>query len=258
MGMKHAVVRAAVVLAACGMLSVPAIHAQEARDGGAIEDPVGEPRRQTYGTATTTNYVLQAYAFDPREGGANLVGNDFGARGCSAFCLLTAPAVLPSGARIEAAELEACDTDAAGEVTAILYRMGNLESASQGLAVADTGFAQTPGCAFFTFLFNGPQTVDNLLNPYVVEVSIEGSSVLTTRFQAVRLVYRLQVSPAPATASFPVDVPTTHPFVRFVEAMAAAGITGGCGAGTYCPDAAVTRGQMAVFLATALGLHFPD
>jgi hypothetical protein len=66
----------------------------------------------------------------------------------------------------------------------------------------------------------------------------------------------LQVSPAPATASFPNDVPTSHPYFRFVEALKASGITGGCGTGSYCPDAAVTRGQMAVFLATALGLNW--
>lgn len=66
------------------------------------------------------------------------------------------------------------------------------------------------------------------------------------------------MSPAPATATFPNDVPTTHAFFRFVEALAASGVTGGCGPRSYCPDAAVTRGQMAVFLATALGLHFPN
>ena len=33
----------------------------------------------------------------------------------------------------------------------------------------------------------------------------------------------------------------------------------GCGDGSnYCPDAALTRGQMAVFLAKALGLHWVD
>jgi hypothetical protein len=79
-----------------------------------------------------------------------------------------------------------------------------------------------------------------------------------TRFTSVRVFYRLQVSAAPATASFPNDVPTTHPFFRFVEALAAAGITGGCGPGSYCPDSPVTRGQMAVFVATTLGLHFPN
>lgn len=70
----------------------------------------------------------------------------------------------------------------------------------------------------------------------------------------MRVRYRLQVSPAPATATFPNDVPTTHPFFRFVEALAASGLTGGCGPGSFCPDQPVTRGQMAVFLAAALGL----
>jgi hypothetical protein len=51
-------------------------------------------------------------------------------------------------------------------------------------------------------------------------------------------------------------VPTSHPFFRFVEALGRAGITSGGSVETFCPDAPLTRGQMAVFLATALGLHF--
>ncbi len=65
------------------------------------------------------------------------------------------------------------------------------------------------------------------------------------------------MSPAPATASF-TDVPTSHPFFPFVEALTASGITAGCGGGNYCPDDPLTRGQMAVFLSTALGLHWPN
>jgi hypothetical protein len=65
------------------------------------------------------------------------------------------------------------------------------------------------------------------------------------------------VSPAPQTATFG-DVPVDHQFFRFVEALAAAGITGGCGNGNFCPNNPVTRGQMAAFLSIALGLHFPD
>lgn len=63
------------------------------------------------------------------------------------------------------------------------------------------------------------------------------------------------VSPAPGSATFN-DVPTNHPFFQFIEALYAAGITGGCQAAPplYCPDNPVTRGQMAVFLAKALGL----
>jgi outer membrane protein assembly factor BamB len=46
------------------------------------------------------------------------------------------------------------------------------------------------------------------------------------------------------------DVGGNHPFFRFIEALFRAGITGGCGTAParYCPDAPVTRGQMAVFL----------
>jgi hypothetical protein len=49
-------------------------------------------------------------------------------------------------------------------------------------------------------------------------------------------------------------VPTTHWAAKWIEALAAEGITGGCGSGNYCPEAVVTRAQMAVFLVTAFSL----
>ncbi|MEX1244205.1 MAG: S-layer homology domain-containing protein [Thermoanaerobaculia bacterium] len=61
---------------------------------------------------------------------------------------------------------------------------------------------------------------------------------------------------APATATFD-DVPTSHPLFQYVEALVKAGVTGGCGAGNFCPTAPLTRGQMAVFLSRALGLQWP-
>jgi hypothetical protein len=98
-------------------------------------------------------------------------------------------------------------------------------------------------------------TVDNLDESYFLEVK------QTEDFGSERLVglvvgYVLQVSPPPVTATFG-DVPTSHPFFQFVEALAKSGVTGGCGGGNYCPDAPLTRGQMAVFLAKALGLQWP-
>jgi hypothetical protein len=62
------------------------------------------------------------------------------------------------------------------------------------------------------------------------------------------------------------DVPSGHFAFEQVEAIAAAGITGGCQADNpqtpenealFCPDASITRGQMAVFIETSLG-HGPD
>jgi hypothetical protein len=47
------------------------------------------------------------------------------------------------------------------------------------------------------------------------------------------------------------DVPSTSPFYRFVETIFHKGITGGCGEGLYCPSAATTREQMAVFVLVA-------
>ena len=78
---------------------------------------------------------------------------------------------------------------------------------------------------------------------------------LSLRIAAVRIGYKLQVSPDPAGATF-ADVPHGHPLHQFVEALAASGITFGCGGGNFCPDAPITRGQMAVFLAGGLGLHW--
>jgi streptogramin lyase len=49
------------------------------------------------------------------------------------------------------------------------------------------------------------------------------------------------------------DVPATHPYLTWIEALVAAGITGGCSTSPpqFCPDALVTRAQMAVFLLRA-------
>ncbi len=70
------------------------------------------------------------------------------------------------------------------------------------------------------------------------------------------LTWKRTMSPAPATATFS-DVPVGAFGFAHVEALAASGITAGCGGGNFCPNDPVTRVQMAVFLSKALGLHFP-
>ena len=61
--------------------------------------------------------------------------------------------------------------------------------------------------------------------------------------------------PAPTGTMF-ADVPATHPFAKWIEQLAREGITGGCSTSPpqYCPDATVTRGQMAVFLVRTFNL----
>jgi hypothetical protein len=56
----------------------------------------------------------------------------------------------------------------------------------------------------------------------------------------------------PACTGMFADVPCPSAFADWIEQLAAEGITGGCGGGIYCPDASVTRAQMAVFLLKTL------
>jgi glucose/arabinose dehydrogenase len=62
------------------------------------------------------------------------------------------------------------------------------------------------------------------------------------------------VPPACTTPMF-ADVPAASPSCRWIEELARRGVAGGCGGGRYCPDDAVTRGDMAVFLVEAFGLR---
>jgi S-layer family protein len=251
--------RATALVAACVALGVPLAHAQEEGLGQPASGEPGAARGDTYGTAATTNQVLQAYAFAPFAGAStNVFSNNFGSRYCTSPCSFEAPVRLPAGALIMGMELEACDTDATASVTAGLFRQTQLEGAFTPLASVGTGLSATPGCGFFNVTLAPTHTVNNETGSYVAQVSISGATSVVTRFQAVRLVYRLQVSAGPATATFPNDMPTSNPYFRFIEALAASGITGGCSPGSFCPNDPVTRGQMAVFLATALGLHFPN
>jgi uncharacterized protein (DUF1800 family) len=55
-------------------------------------------------------------------------------------------------------------------------------------------------------------------------------------------------APPAATGVFS-DVPVSNPFAPWVEELARLSVTTGCGGSLYCPSNAVTRGQMAVFLA---------
>jgi hypothetical protein len=47
------------------------------------------------------------------------------------------------------------------------------------------------------------------------------------------------------------DVPMAQQFYKYIENIFHNGITGGCGAGLYCPASSVTRAQMAAFLLKA-------
>lgn len=113
-----------------------------------------------------------------------------------------------------------------------------------------------PAIQSHTLSLDPAVSIDNSQAVYRITVLFDA---LGGQYQllGMRVGYRLQVSPAPVTASF-LDVPTTDPFFQYIEALKASGITGGCGDGTnFCPNQPVLRKQMAAFLAKALGLSWP-
>lgn len=160
---------------------------------------------------------------------------------------------VPHGALLSSVEIEGCDSSATGLIYVALER--RMSTTVDTIAFVTSGIIETPGCSRFSGAIPPVyQTIDNNTYRYVVLVSTTAAA--STTFGAVRFYYQLQVSQAPVLATFN-DVPTSDPAFQFIEALAASGITAGCGGGSYCPDSPLTRRQMAVFLSKALGLHWP-
>jgi hypothetical protein len=106
-----------------------------------------------------------------------------------------------------------------------------------------------------TIDLDGDGTVDSVV--YYVAAYLPDPIVFPVGLGGVQITWKRQVSPPPATPTF-ADVPASDGAWPYVEALAASGITAGCGNGNYCPDATLTRRQMAVFLSKALGLHWTN
>ncbi len=196
------------------------------------------------GCTTTSGGAIDTWQF--MSGAINRYATSLGT-------LFLCPLHVPTGASIEMIELEGCDNSSSGGVSAILQK----ENSAAGQTVLDavsSGGSPAPGCGWFQHALPTPYTVSNYYETYwflVVTNPSDGS----VGFTSVRAYYKLQVSPAPATATF-ADVPTSSPFFKYVEALYASGLIAGCGGGNYCPTSPVTRGQMAVYLAGALGMHW--
>jgi hypothetical protein len=229
--------------------------------------------------ANTAPRTLQSYAADPATYGTasnivyNLQPEDFVCQGASwSVCLVlsgevsrtnggtlfvAAPLHLPNGAVVDSFEYFYYDSSPSVNPTAT-FQMRDSTGFLTDVAPVNFFPNVSNGSNSLLVVLQTPVTINNLTTHYSVAVNLfDDGTGLGTAVNRVRVNYRLQVSPAPGTATF-ADVPVGTPFHRFVEALTAAGITGGCGGGNYCPNAPITRGQMAVFLAAALGLHWPN
>lgn len=245
-------------IAAAQQMGVPADARRDPNPGIQQDEPAGSPEAlltppKTYGTTAWIVSPVNSFTFVPFDPSTQYGGD--GANGrytVSGPTCYEAAAILPTGALVTGLGMDWCDTSNSDALTATLFVCGS-GACTIPYSLTTSGLAN--GCWVSTATGGTGAQVNNNAYTYTVQVCTggTGSSLL---FRTARVFYSLQVSPAPATATF-TDVPTSHGFFRFVEALAAAGITGGCGGGNFCPDSPLTRGQMAVFLATALGLHFP-
>jgi hypothetical protein len=166
---------------------------------------------------------------------------------------------IPEGVIIDYIGLNNCDT-AGGNFTIYLYDsttgdgagiVGTLTTNAHASCLID--YNSVPGTEFN---YSYPMNAGHNLQIEVIQAGgapTDGS----VGVQSVEVWWRRVVSPAPATADF-TDVPTSSPQFQFIEALYHSGVTAGYGGGNYCPDNPLTRGQMAVFLAKALGLHWPE
>jgi hypothetical protein len=233
--------RAAAAVVACALASGPAWATEP-------DTPSGRPW-----APSDIAYTLHAWDFRPLDAATatgSLPSLPFHRTGAPGPAILVAGARLPSGVRITGVEIAGCRDASFG---AIMW--ASLDACADPFWVCDNlAYVRLPtgaGCDVVTEPMNAVVDGDNASRSYVVSARVPSGGSL----RAVRIFYRKQVSPAPATPTF-ADVPTTDGRFRFVEALVAAGITGGCGGGLYCPEAPFTRGQMAVFLGVALGLFW--
>jgi hypothetical protein len=230
----------------------------QARDGMVPGDaPSPTPR---FGTATEIVHVIAAADFAAAHGSDQWTisyipdpTTGYIQRSSPDFIGWWAGLRLPAGAVVTRLEIAGCD-NSPHFLAADLFRSNVPPGTGFAMLMGvSTGSEETPGCGRFSGTpFSPPLVIDNEEATYWIEVITWTTDV---SFESVRVYYTLQVSPAPAVASFG-DVPPGHPFFPFVEALVAAGITAGCAPGLYCVNNPITRGEMAVFMSKALGLHF--
>ncbi len=168
---------------------------------------------------------------------------------------------VPDGAQLKQLRFWAYDTGFARDLQVQLYETCQADGVNPPtVTLIDQVSTFLAIGEYFGFTGLNDLTVDNRNCGYAIRARFASQSEQCLpdelALEKVQVVWTRQVSPGPAAASF-TDVPTSHPFFQYVEALVKSGVTGGCGSGNYCPDAPLTRGQMATFLAKALGLQWP-
>ncbi len=147
---------------------------------------------------------------------------------------------VPEGAVIDYVALNVCNDN--GVAAPLVFGVG------EGITdFADVSTTVTNGCATTTSNLINHQVTENAGTAFYVFINWLGGPMNgSVRWRHAEVWWHRSVSPAPGSPTF-ADVPPSDPGFQFIEALVASGITAGCGGGNYCPDATLTRRQMAVY-----------
>jgi len=243
--------RAALVAVSIAVFLSAGAHGQQTPTGKPLLTTRVDPKE--FGTQDETYRVYQASEFAADKFVYSVYTDNFGRTSLStnydAHYYTTLD--LPAGAVIDAIGLNSwSDTDG---VLGVELWQRNRDGSKTSLAAFSV-----PAHYWNTDFATGLSIPipDHTDKEYVLDVE-NAPSPNDQFFAWVEVHWHRSVSPPPAFATF-ADVPTTHPFFQYIQAIYAAGITAGCGNGNFCPDQPITRKQEAAFIAKALGLHWPN
>jgi len=220
-------------------------------EGGDVFTPEAE---ESFGQSSQATWIA-AQEFDPMDSGITWnrgpIGiGSFRCRTGGGNLWFDAPIRLPSGARLSIMRLFYLD-NAAGNVTLWLHRTRVSETPGVAASVAQLGPLISSGGGYGNVAGAYNQIIANRLNIYSARLNI-GTGVCVI---GVRLFWNRQIRTG---LSHPfIDLGGLNAtFINSIAAMAQSGITVGTSPVTFSPNNPVTRGQMAVFLARALGLYW--
>jgi len=242
--------------ALAGLMLAAASLAQEATTPQTIgsSGPVlASTRVETpkYGTTDFTYVRVSGLEFFPADGSGFSSYNSI-TRYPTTNSTMVAGLRLPSGSIIGFLGIYFCDNLDPQDIQLFLSRCDSIGGDCS--PVANVNSFAAPGCSSIS-TSGFEHQVDNLGERLFLIAVFAKVNDFNLRLAGAVVGYRVQVSPNPGSATFS-DVPVGHPFHQFVEALHAAGITAGYGDGRFGVNDPITRGQAAVWLAKALGLHF--
>jgi hypothetical protein len=225
----------------------------------AVRPELVSTQADAFGTADNSVLMLNAPDFVPLGTPVGYYFNTDGALvNTSDFYQFVAAIHLPTGALITNVELAGCDSFVADDLSVVVLRRSDVDPANVSSDTMATVYSSgSGGCSFWEDNTVSFSTVNNDVYRYIVAVTFGNSFHYTTdlTLRAVRIYWKRQVTPLDGVANF-TDVPLGNPYRQFVEAATASGIMNACTTGLFCPDNPVTRAQLALALAKALGLRW--